>query len=69
MAKIKTSSRSSAPMGNRTTQTLDCSECGLPVDKVDINSIAVVCSSCVSKMCSGSLGPMSSLRKSKKEKK
>lgn len=52
-------------MGNRTTQTLDCSHCGLPVHKVDINSIAVVCSSCVSKMCSGSLGYTRSLKKNK----
>lgn len=62
MAKTKISN--SSPMGNRTTKSLDCSHCGQPVHKMDMDSVSVVCSSCVNKMCSGHLGP---IKKSKKK--
>jgi hypothetical protein len=49
----KLTSRSSRPIGNRTSQTLKCKYCEEPVSNVDINATAITCYKCVMKLCNG----------------
>lgn len=51
MAKV--TSRSSRPIGNRTSQILKCKYCEEPVGNVDINATAITCYKCVMKLCNG----------------
>lgn len=54
MASIKKSSSGSGFTKSRTMKELPCKLCGTKVQNVDINSTAVTCSQCVSRMCSKS---------------